>query len=76
MSTSSVVSIASALCGRYRRNVEDLAGGDVDDLRLVLSEEETEDALEDVGQLLVLVRVLRDDTTLLEIDMRQHQPLS
>jgi hypothetical protein len=56
--------------------VEDLAGRDVDDLRLVLSEEETQDALEDVGQLLVLVRVLRDDTTLLEIDMRQHQPLS
>ncbi len=54
--------------------MQDLAGGDVDDLRLVVSELETEDALEDVGQLFVLVRVPRDDTTLLEIDMRQHQP--
>ncbi len=55
--------------------MEDLARGDVDDLRLVVSEPETEETLEDVGQLLVLVRVRRDDTTLLEVDMRQHQPL-
>jgi len=59
---------------QIRRNVEHLPGGDVDDFRLVVSEKETEDTLEDVGQLLVLVRMLRDDTTLLEIDMRQHQP--
>src|SRR6266581_4847609 len=55
--------------------MQDLAGGDVYDLRLVVAEKETEDTLEDVGQLLVLVRVLRDDTTLFEVDMRQHQPL-
>jgi hypothetical protein len=55
--------------------MKDLAGGDVDDFRLVVSEPETEDALEDVGQLFVLVRVLRDETALFEIDMRQHQPL-
>ncbi len=54
--------------------MEDLAGGDVDDLRLVVAEGETKKALEDVGQLFVLVRVCRDDTTLLEVDMRQHQP--
>src|SRR6476661_3949812 len=55
--------------------MEDFAGGDVDDLRLVVSDEETEDTLQDVGQLLVLVRVLRDDATLLEIDVRNHEPL-
>src|SRR6266550_5313471 len=55
--------------------MEDLAGGDVDNLRLVVSEPETEDTLEDVGQLLILVRVLRDDAALFEVDMRQHQPL-
>ena len=32
-------------------------------------------ALEDVGQLLVLVRVLRDDASLLEVHVRQHHPL-
>ena len=55
--------------------MEDFAGGDVYDLGLVVAEGETKKALEDVGQLLVLVRVCRDDTTLLEVDMRQHQPL-
>ena len=60
MSTSSVVSSASALCGSQE------GGGaprraDVDDLRLVLASQKRS---ADVGELLVLVRVLRDDAAL------------
>src|SRR5262249_50688010 len=52
------------------------AGSHVDDRRLVLAEPEPELAFEDVGQLLVLVRVLPDDAALLEIDVREHDPLA
>ena len=33
-------------------------------------------ALEDVGELLVLVRVLGHDASLLEIDVREHHPVA
>src|SRR5262245_35825862 len=59
-----------------RWEMQDLARSDVDDLRLVLSQPETQDALEDVGDLLVLVRVPRDDAALVEVDVRQHQPVA
>src|SRR6266480_6619790 len=54
--------------------MEHLTRRDVDDLRPVVSERETEETLEDVGQLLVLVRVQRYDAALLEIDVGEHQP--
>src|SRR4051794_23167668 len=38
-----------------RRDVEDFAGVHVDDLRLVVAEPEPQNALEDVGQLLVVM---------------------
>src|SRR5438067_1712028 len=60
---------------QVRRDVQDLAGRDVDDLRLVLAEPEAQPALEDVRQLLVFVLVARDDAPLLEVDVRQHHPL-
>ena len=75
MSTSSVSSSASRLVREPGGEVEHLARADVDDLRSVLAEQEAELALEDVGQLLVLVRVLRDDAALVEEDLRQHHPL-
>src|SRR3954451_1428915 len=60
---------------QVRRDVQYLAGRDVDDLFLVLAEPEAQRALEDVRQLLVLVRVRGDETSLLEVDVREHHPL-
>src|SRR6188472_811683 len=56
-------------------NVEHLAGADVDHLGLVLTEPEAQRPLEDAGDLLVLVVVQRHDAALVEIEMRDHQPL-
>jgi hypothetical protein len=55
--------------------VQDLARVDVDHLGLVLAEPEAQRALEDVGDLLVLVLVQRHDASLVEVDVRDHHPL-
>src|ERR1035437_843313 len=57
---------------QIRGYVQHLAGGDVDLLRLVVAEAEAQHAFEDVGDLLVVVRVLRDDRALCEIHVRDH----
>src|ERR1043165_8023931 len=58
-----------------RRDVQDFAGEHVHDLRLVFTDPEAQAAFEDVGDLLVLVRVTRHDSALLEIDMGQHDEI-
>ena len=57
---------------QVRRDDQHLARLHVDALRLVLAEPEAQAALEDVRQLLVVVRVHRDDGALLQIDVRDH----
>src|SRR2546426_5731338 len=44
--------------------------------RAVRADQEPERALEDIRQLLVLVRVPRDDAPLLQVDVSQHDPLA
>ena len=75
MSTSSVVSSASALCGTQDGMCSTSPARDVDRLGLVLAEREAQRAFEDVGQLLVLVRVARHDAALLQEDLGEHHPL-
>ena len=48
----------------------------IDLLGLVFAEPEAERAFEDVGELLVLVRVPRHDAALLEVDVREHHALA
>jgi hypothetical protein len=59
--------------GQVARDAQHLAGADVDDLVAVLPETKSKPALEDVRQLLVVVRVLGDDASLLQVDVRDHQ---
>ena len=72
MSTSSVVSSASALCGSHEGRAPRRA--DVDDLRLVLAEPEAQLALEDAVSCSFSCE-LRDDAALVEEHLRQHHPL-
>src|SRR3954469_1432122 len=60
---------------QVRRDGQYLAGPDGENLFLVLAEPEAQLALEDVRQLLVLVRVRGHETSLVEVDVRQHHPL-
>src|SRR6266852_4557868 len=55
-----------------RGDVQHLPGRHVDDPFLVVSERQSEDAFEDVRELFVVVRVLRDDRALLEVDVGDH----
>ena len=64
------------LVRQVRRDVEHVACGDVDDLRLVLAQPEAEDPFDDPRDLLVLVRVLRDDETLLQVHLGQHHAIA
>ena len=75
MSTSRTSSSASALCGSHEGMCRTSPARHVHDLRLVLAQEEAQGALEDVGQLLVLVRVLRDDAALVQVHVGEHHPL-
>ena len=76
MSTSSVSSSASAECGRCRGNDEHLTRAHHDFLRAVLTEVEAQRALDDPRDLLVLVRVLRDDAAPIEVDLGEHHALA
>src|ERR1041385_8408930 len=58
------------------RQVEHLAAVHVHDLPLVVAEPEAKAPLEHVGELLVLVGVLRHDAALLEVHVRQHHPVA
>src|SRR5690554_871786 len=58
------------------RDVQDLARAHVHLLRLVLADPEAQRAFEDVRDLLVLVRVPRHDAPLLQVDVRDHQPVA
>src|SRR6478735_6103908 len=57
------------------RDVQHLAGADVDDLGPVLAEPEAQHALQDVRELLVVVRMHGDDRALVEVDVGQHHAL-
>src|SRR5437867_3490666 len=70
MSTSSVSSSACASCGTFAGKCSTSPAHH--DLVGLLADEELQRAFQDVGELLVVVRVLRDDTTLLEVHVRQH----
>ena len=56
-----------------RRDRQHVSGAYIDDLGLVLPEVEPQRPLEDVGQLLVVVRMRRDDRALRQVDVRDHQ---
>jgi hypothetical protein len=58
------------------RDVQHLARAHEHDFLLVLADPELEAALEDVGELLVLVLVARYDAALLEVDVREHGALT
>jgi hypothetical protein len=59
-----------------RGNVQDFSGAHDDYFVLILSQLETKRAFEDVGDLFVVVRMLGDDTTFLEVDVGEHHPLT
>src|SRR5213079_87981 len=75
-STSSVSSSACASCGRCEgrcctcpRTHHDLFGAR-------LPHEEPQRTFQDVGELLVLVRVLGDDTAFLQVHVREHDAVA
>ena len=72
-SRSTVSSIASALCGIFDGNAQDLSRVHHD---FLIIDPELECALDDVRQLLVVMRVLRDDTSFLEQHACQHDFLA
>src|SRR5207249_8737000 len=53
--------------------MEHLARAHHDLLGAIVSHEEPQRTLQDVGELLVHVRVLRDDAALLQVHVREHQ---
>jgi hypothetical protein len=57
------------------RDVQHLAGAHDHLLRPVRTDPELERAFEDVGELLVVVRVLRHERVLLQVDVREHHPV-
>src|SRR5438270_4316252 len=59
-----------------RRNMKDLASCYRYFLLAIFADPELQRAFEDVGDLLVVVRMLRDDAAFLQIDVRQHHPFA
>src|SRR5689334_18550378 len=57
-------------------DVQHLAGADDDFLLLIFADPESQCTFEDVRQLLVLVRVLGNDATLLEIHVSEHHAVA
>ena len=58
------------------RNVEYLSRADDDFLLAIDADPELERALDDPGDLLVLVRVSRDDAAFVEVDLREHHAVA
>ena len=71
-STSSVSSSATALCGTFGGMCSTSPAPTRPPARLVLAELEAHPPFEDPRDLLVLVRVLRHDGALCEVDLREH----
>src|SRR6266404_4728899 len=70
--------VLERLCGmrEMRRDRQHLAGAHVDHLGSVVAELEAHRAAEHVRDLFVVVRVLRNDRALREIDLRDHHRLA
>ena len=62
--------------GQVRGNVQDFPGAHGDLEALVLAELETQGSFEDVCELLVFMRLLRDHTAFLQVDVREHHSLA
>ena len=73
---STVSSSASASCGTFGGMCSTSPAPSVDHLLAVLAELEAQPPFENPRDLLVLVRVLRHDGVLREIDLREHRLLA
>ena len=59
-----------------RRNVQYVARKHVDYLRLIFANPESQTSIEDVGNLLILVRMPWHNRALLKINVRQHHAVA
>jgi hypothetical protein len=76
MSMSSVSSRATAMCGTFDGISSTSPRAQDVHLGTVLPNVEARRALEDVRELLVVMRVLRDDTAFVEVDAGEHHALA
>lgn len=76
MSTSSVSSRGFCLVRHVRRNVQHLAWLDVHHFPFVFADPELQFTLQNVGDLFVMMGVLRHNAPFLQINVSEHQPLT